>query len=390
MSRNGALDVRLTREIEAGLDSIVDDMVHLVRDEVPELAGLRHPELWAALRRSAAADVRAGMAAFDARALPSRLSAGAEELTRAAAAAAVPVSAVLRAYRVAQGEYWLKVFDLIERLQAPPAEKLALIRTVTTFNHRYVDRLSTLGARRLQEERERLLRRRETVALALAREALAGGSPDLLAVGYDLGSLHVAVVISGEHAVSVGVGLADAHPGRTLVVSPEPGTCWAWFELGGGRDAPGAAASLPSEHALAAGRPSSGPEGFRSSHHQAVLAQEAGRGLGLAACTYADVAVEVLAGRDEAAARRFVADELGPLAGPGERMARLRESLLTYLAHGQSTAAASAAAGCSPRTLGYRLRRAEELLGRPAAARSAELHMALRLFALAGGRREAG
>jgi DNA-binding PucR family transcriptional regulator len=72
--------------------------------------------------------------------------------------------------------------------------------------------------------------------------------------------------------------------------------------------------------------------------------------------------------------------ELGPLAGPAAaRHRHLRDTLEAWFAARENVSATATALEIAPRTVSYRLRRTEALLGHPIAARRAELEAALRL-----------
>jgi DNA-binding PucR family transcriptional regulator len=97
--------------------------------------------------------------------------------------------------------------------------------------------------------------------------------------------------------------------------------------------------------------------------------------------TLADVRLEALLGDDPARAARFVAAELRGLAEPGPEAERLRETVRTWLATGSHVGTAKAL-GLHEHTVRNRLRRAEELLGRPVTERRTETQVALRLLPL--------
>ena len=82
---------------------------------------------------------------------------------------------------------------------------------------------------------------------------------------------------------------------------------------------------------------------------------------------------------DERVPRRLVEHELGPLAEDDERAATLRTTLDAYLRTGQNASAAAAMLNVNDRTVAYRIRSIEDLLGRSVAARGPELATALRL-----------
>ncbi|MGZ6689979.1 MAG: helix-turn-helix domain-containing protein [Solirubrobacteraceae bacterium] len=91
-----------------------------------------------------------------------------------------------------------------------------------------------------------------------------------------------------------------------------------------------------------------------------------------------------LLSRDLPAAQALVRDELGALAARDERTAVLRAAMLAYLTARGSHAAAAARLGIHRNSALQRLRRAEELRGRPASLRSHELLAALLLTEVLG------
>jgi DNA-binding PucR family transcriptional regulator len=93
---------------------------------------------------------------------------------------------------------------------------------------------------------------------------------------------------------------------------------------------------------------------------------------------YSEVAVEALALRDPDAVRQFVDHELGPLAR-ARNADKLRQTLAAYLRCGFNASAAASAIGVNDRTVAYRLKVIEELIGRPLISRWFELEAAMRL-----------
>ena len=94
---------------------------------------------------------------------------------------------------------------------------------------------------------------------------------------------------------------------------------------------------------------------------------------------YADVALEVLASTDPAAAGAFVERELAGLDAADPRSERLRDTLGAYFSAGHNAAAAASELGVHEQTVAARLHAVEERIGRPVGARRAELETALRL-----------
>lgn len=144
--------------------------------------------------------------------------------------------------------------------------------------------------------------------------------------------------------------------------------------------APANRCAWPAEGAaLAVGGPVPGIGGFRQAHAEAALAHRVAQ-RGVSRLTYYDdVALEALAGQDEATARAFVGRELGELARDDRRNRALRDTLRAYFAAGQNASSTAVALGVHERTIANRLRAAEEQLGRSVVARRAELETAVRL-----------
>ena len=97
-----------------------------------------------------------------------------------------------------------------------------------------------------------------------------------------------------------------------------------------------------------------------------------------------DAGYDVETVQDERLAREFVARELGALASPDAKTARLRATLRAYFSLGQNASAAGALLKVHERTVGYRLATIEERIGRPIIGRRDELGLALRIHALLG------
>jgi len=133
---------------------------------------------------------------------------------------------------------------------------------------------------------------------------------------------------------------------------------------------------------LACGGVAFGEEGFVRTHREALQAYRVAVIGGAPVTRYDDVALEALVVQDERLAREFVERELGSLAAPDAKTARLRTTLRTYFSLGQNASATGALLKVHERTVGYRLATIEERIGHPIARRRDELGLALRIHAL--------
>ena len=133
---------------------------------------------------------------------------------------------------------------------------------------------------------------------------------------------------------------------------------------------------------VAMGEPAPGIAGFRNSHVEALQAQRiarlAGRREG-SITRYNDIALRALATANIEHAHRFVERELGRLASRDDTTRRLAATVRTYLDENGSRGRTAKRLHIHENTVAYRLRQAEELLGRSVEKRTLELRVALAL-----------
>jgi hypothetical protein len=311
------------------------------------------------------------------------------------------LSLMQRAYRAAQG-----VFGgiILERLRAATDDAGHLAEAMAYFNawiFAYVEAIEQRLTDVYVHEREQWVRGAAAVRAAEVRALLGGASVDAAAVslrlGYELDRFHVGFVVWSE-AVSERPGDAGAlfaemeraaaavaralGAGAPLTVAQGRHlACWAGRrsepDLGRLRLPRAAAPGL----SIAAGTPAPGAEGFVLSHQEALAARRVAQARGThgVVATYPDLGLEALLTADREAARRFIARELGPLAGEEDAVARLAATVEVFLEEGASFVRAGRRLGIHANTVAYRVRRAEALLGRPVGERQLELRVALRL-----------
>jgi DNA-binding PucR family transcriptional regulator len=180
------------------------------------------------------------------------------------------------------------------------------------------------------------------------------------------------------------VAAQAACGGDPVFLPRDEASAWAWLPLGI-RDtfdpATASTAGLDGDVHFAFGDVAKGTMGFRLSHQQAVAAQA----VALAAApppprvvAFSEVApVAMMLGSTELM-RAWVVKTLGGLATDDEHHARLRDTLLLFLHKGGSYKMTAERLMLHKNTVQYRIRKAEESLGRPVGEHQHDVELALR------------
>jgi hypothetical protein len=382
-----------TRELSQGLAD------HLAAT-VPELAAIDDDELREETRSSSEANVDQVLRLL-------RAGAGAEALVVPIEAAdyvrglvrrGITLPVLLRSYRVGHAWFWDRWSQELHDRIADPEPLLSAQEKSSAFLFAYIDRISGVLVDEYGNERDRMVRGAAQLRSETVRAILAGDTLDEeLAVGrlgYELRRHHVALrVSSGAGEVrglerATGEAAAALGPGEPLVVPSGVAGLDVWC----GSYEPPATEALeryapPEGIRVAFGAPGQGVAGFRRSHAEAVLAARIAALAGdkLATVTgYPRVELVSLLASDLPRARRFVMAQLGPLASRAEPAARLRETVLAFLVAGGSGTRVARELFVHQNTVSYRVKRAEELLGRRVTERPVELTCALTLAAALG------
>jgi DNA-binding PucR family transcriptional regulator len=314
---------------------------------------------------------------------------------------------LVHAYLVGQNELWRAwMEELTERLP----DGMPLILALELSSARMFSRADHIVAqlmRHIDRERVRwvggaLARRTE-----LVRALLAGEEQDVTeasrALGYDL-DRHVLAAVLWDAGGSVDP--VARHDGleaqaaclaratgvaRALTLAPGEASLWAWVAA---PDAPDLArveaeltASLRDDQRAALGTPAPGLDGFRIGHQEAVHARRISELGGRAGVVrYDRVEAVALLSADLDRLSRFVHRTLGPLAADDDATARLRDTLLAWLAEGGNARRAAERLHAHKNTVLYRLQRAQQILGRPLDEGRGNLELALAALDRLGSR----
>ncbi len=325
--------------------------------------------------------------------------AAAMEYARRLAQRGTPLTALLRAYRVGHARFSDWVLKELAR-QTSDAELItATTLSMSRIVAGYVDQTSEEMVAAYGQERENWLRNRSAVRAARIRDLLSGERIDIsaaeAALGYRLRQYHVGLVcwvgdaagaadeISRlERAVSH-VAAKAACSGDHVFLPRDESSAWAWLPLGIRDTFDATAASTADVDAdihFAFGDAARGTAGFRLTHAQAIAAQAvalAGGSPAPRAVSFGEVApvAMMLAAKD--LLRPWVSGTLADLATDDEHHARLRDTLLVFLQSGGSYKATAERLVLHKNTVQYRIRKAEESLGRPAGDRRHDVELAL-------------
>lgn len=386
-------------ELFGSVPDIAREMADLVYEAIPDLTLDDHPDVNRTVREAVDANVSALVESI-LRETPLQhleLRTETSEASRIRARQGVPLTSVLRSYRMGQA-YFLQVWTRKLAQLAPPDQLAEATIAAGTYLFDWFDHLCDLITAAYQDEYDRVARTAAVSRAGLIERLLAGDGVDAASasrtLGYELERDHVAAILwvddpdRGSDVLSrldrAAQLLAQrCSSARPLVMPADTNTVWAW--LGAHRESSAAAlddVSLEPEVWATVGTAARGVEGFRSSHHQArearriVLASKRRRGR---VTSYRSVELPSLCAQDLELTRAFVRRELGALVADDDTMARLRSTLLVFFEEGSNFRKAARRLGIHHNTVIYRVRQAEKLLGHDSGTRRLHLELALYL-----------
>lgn len=380
----------LGTELLQHADAVADAVNRRAIETEPALVDADDPSTAEATLHSSQANVGAILAQL-AYGVPGKAtlpSAGALELFERLADHEDGLTTVLRGYRVGIAELWQIWAAHVAQRVEDPQELHAVMAASTAHMLMAVDRISQELVDSWAETRRRRRQGLDVSPEELVRAALfdgAGADEALGRLGYPQDALHVAVALppsldeaSVRQLVSRLRVVGDAE---TVSARWDTGwVVWLAFErdpLPRVKEALEEALTLPDP--VGTGSPAPGLEGFRSSYREALDARRIAVLRGSSGVTrHRDVALLAVLCADPERARALAVGELGPLAQAGDdTMERLRETLTAYLACGESHVGAAQRLFVHQKTVAYRIRQAEALLGRRIGDRRVELEAAL-------------
>lgn len=380
---------------------------HLV-SVIPELADIADEDFRAVLVMSCAGNLAAireglitGTPADDATPPPDA-TAWAHELVHRGK----PLAALLRAYRLGHWLFEQTFEEAASEIDLEPDVRLRVLAAASQHCFAYIDIVCTQLVDVYEQEREQWLRGAAAAQAELVQAILAGEPVDAAdaaaTLHYDVSGPQTAFIVWGDAQSRLVQGTSPSSAARRLAAERGAAQClvvpvgehaaWAWTSGDGWADAlPTRSAVIEDRFNVAFGGTQQGLDGMRRSHREARAARRVGEVFGLrpgVIIHYPAVSLSSLLSSDPEQAVDFIAQELGELAGDSDAATRLRATVAVYLEERSSPSRTARRLGIHQNTVIYRVRRAEEMLGRSLDERRLELECALRLFAAREGLRD--
>ncbi|WP_330474618.1 PucR family transcriptional regulator [Terrabacter sp. C0L_2] len=305
---------------------------------------------------------------------------------RLAAQVNASLHALIRKQRVAQAAMWDAFFDAAQRVVSDDELRAAVLRRISQYHFAWNDHIvAVLISEYEAEHRLYFLQRTDRKKRAMVNAVLAGTPPDEQSLGYPMSGRHLAVIAWGEQPEAAIKHIASRLGAKYLLVSGTDDAYFGWIRRAARStrsDDDLTSVELPPNTRVACGHYANDVAGFRASHARASLAYRVAK-LGNRRLTwYRDVSLEALVLRDLPAAGEFVRQELGSLLDGSVRSRTLLETIKTYYALGQNAAATGARLKVNERTVAYRLRSVEGMLGNTVWERREEIAVAIRIAEL--------
>lgn len=394
-----SLLAQITAAASSQLDLLSGVLLAEITEQLPELAA--DPPLLEALAVAVSENLAAALVVFTTpeATIPPAPPASLDHARRVAQRG-IPLSALLRAYRLGQAAFQQLMIAEIARASDDAGVVADAAARLSGAAFSYVDRTSGEVVQAYQTERDYWQRQRIAARSAQLDALLSGRTSDQReserALGYVLDQQHVGVVLWDDRAEPAEDLLPAlersaallAHgarcAGSPLVVARDVATVWAWLPSPAGP----VTGSLPEGVRAAVGSGRSGLAGFRATHEEALGAQRvvaaAERSRREVVTRSEDLGPLALLCDDLGRLRGWVVATLGPLATDEPQAAALRDTLEVFLATGGSYLQTGNRLSLHRNSVQYRVRKAADLLGAPVEDRRLDLELALRACRVLG------
>lgn len=379
----------LARSLLDDVDAVAAEVNRRAIATEPRLVDIDDPSWLEAISHSTADNVGAilSMLAYGIPGDSSQPSAGALEAFERLADRDDGLPVLMRGYRVGIAELW-QIWAAHVAADVDDADELyAVLAASTSHMLAAIDRVAEALVAMWGDTRRRRSQGLDVAPEELIRQALFAGDDGagaLAPLGYEEDATHLAVALPPSLAESEVTRLASKM--RLVATAPSvvlrTDAAWVvWLALSGEPSEhvkAGLDTELAFDEPVGASAATPGLDGFRTAYREALDARRVGvlrRTPGVT--RFRDVALLSVLCADTERARALARAELGPLAADDEVTERLRETLAAYLACGESHVGAAQRLYVHQKTVAYRIRQAEGLLGRKVSERRAELEAAL-------------
>lgn len=389
----------IARAIDADLPALTDEMTEWFVEVIPEF---RHDETIRELMVASTSSNLVSIVDMLAHAIPIEqisVPAAAAEYARRFAQHSLSLEALLRAYRLGENRFvqWgIAALDRIGGVPTPVA--LAAVSELSRRSNSYIDQVIEGLIDIYETERRRWnsrtgAARAAQIRLVLESENLSEDSARQL-LGMPVAGWHTAAVAwlpadgtGADGALQGAVRLLQEVSGRgmPLTMLADERTLWAWvqhptpcrLDLERLRDQ---VAAVTGRLRIALGAQAPGLAGFRGSLREAIRARavaETAEDRNLTVVAFDEVAVAALLTEESEDLKRWIARVLGDLAADAPGTRQLRDTVRVFLGSNGSYTNAAAQLHLHKNTVHYRVRKAEELRGRPLTEDRLDLEVAL-------------
>ncbi len=391
----------IAAELRSCATELAEDAVARVQSEMPVL--FPDPQSVQENVVSTAASLRQLADIIDIAGDPrdSELPAPTRAIARAGVKRQIPLTSLMRFYRVTQELLWQWMWDRVTATATDQAQQAAALRLGTTWMFGYVDAALNRAEEAYEAEREIWLRNTAAARTEAIEDILAQRERDQQRASkrlrYDVNRHHVGLVAwvdavgedgDAQSALSETLNTVSREIGGETILIHPAGSLVAvgWCSrqsVFGTVNLDVRQTKFPAGVRVGIGEPGHGLKGFRRSHSEASNARRVASLLGARAgalTRYRDVAVAALASCNAEDAEAFVHRVLGPPAADDDATFRVATTLSVYLQENRSRSRAARRLTVHPNTVSYRVDQAQVILGRSIDIHSLDLAVALALL----------
>lgn len=375
---------RIAQEMLSNRDEFISALFEVIHAEIAELA--HDSRMRTLLKSSIAENIISAVTFLEHGTSVDDLDAPATAITyaRSLAQRDVPLSALIRAYRLGHSRFLDTSLTYVSTLSGD--DHMDTVIEIVNRSASYIDKVCDQVGRAYELERDRWVSSRSGLRQNWVAQILDGSRTDLQQTEADLGYTFVGTHIAFEvwpldeitsfDIVELFDDVRDVLAtclkarGRALLVPHDEREVRIWLRVDPRTVVDSVAIAQKLKVGglavgLAIGSPETGVDGFRRTLTQASRVKQVQTVGGRSAqvLTYSEVAPTALMAGDIAQLQDFVVTTLAALGADDERCRSLRETLRTFLDRNRSFSATSEVMMLHRNTIQYRVQKALELCG---------------------------